>query len=59
MSAKSRESVSSGVDYLTLHEQVKHMKHGPYKQMQELQIKREEQGELSEKEDKIYKDLIR
>jgi len=40
--ARSRESVSSNVDYLSLHEQMKHMKHGPYKQMQDLIDKREE-----------------
>lgn len=58
LSARSRESVSSNVDFLTLHEQIKHLKHGPFKQMQDLYIKREEEGELSEKEDKVYKDLI-
>ena len=55
--ARSRESVSSNVDYLSLHEQVKHMTHGPYRQLQDLLTKKEEQVELSEKEEKIMKDL--
>lgn len=57
--ARSRESVSSNVDYLSLHEQIRHMNHGPYKLMQELLTKREEQFELTEKEEKQMKDLIR
>jgi regulator of nonsense transcripts 1 len=44
---------------LSLHEQVKHLRHGPFKQMQELTNKKEEQGELTEKEDHTLKDLIR
>ena len=28
LSARSRESVSTNVDYLSLHEQIKHLKHG-------------------------------
>lgn len=55
--ARSRESVSSNVDYLSLHEQVKHMTHGPYRQLQDLLTKREEQVEISEKDEKILKDL--
>lgn len=50
--ARSRESVSSNVDYLSLHEQIKHLNHGPFKIMQDLITKKEEQGDLSEKEDK-------
>ncbi len=49
--ARSRESISSNVDYLSLHEQVKHMKHGPFKRMHELLALKEEQGELDEKDD--------
>lgn len=57
--ARSRESISSGVDYISLHEQIRHLKHGPFKRMQELMALREEQGELNEKDDKQYKDLKR
>jgi regulator of nonsense transcripts 1 len=57
--ARSRESVSSNVDYLSLHEQIKHLNHGPFRIMQELITKKEEQGDLSEKEDKQLKDLKR
>ena len=44
--------MSSNVDYLTLHEQIKFLSHGPFKQMQELMNKKEEQGELTEKEER-------
>ena len=57
--ARSRESVSSNVDYLSLHEQIKHLNHGPFKTMQDLLAKKEELGDLSEKEDKQLKDLKR
>ena len=57
--ARSRESVSSNVDYLSLHEQIKHLKHGPFRVMQELILKKEEQNELTEKEEKQLKDLRR
>jgi regulator of nonsense transcripts 1 len=50
--ARSRESVNSSIDYLSLHEQIKHLQHGPFKLMQELMTKKEENLELSEKEDK-------
>jgi regulator of nonsense transcripts 1 len=50
--ARSRESVNSSIDYLSLHEQIKHLQHGPFKVMQELIAKKEENLELSEKEDK-------
>ena len=29
--ARSRESIGSNVDFLSLHEQVKHLRHGPFK----------------------------
>lgn len=50
--ARSRESVSSNVDYLSLHEQIKHLTKGPYVKMVQLNEKKDEQGELNEKEDK-------
>ena len=59
MCARSRESVSSNVDYLSLHEQIKHMSHGQFKTMQELILKKEEQNELTEKEERQLKDLKR
>lgn len=34
--ALSRESVSSNVNYLSLHEQIKHLKKGPFATMQRL-----------------------
>ena len=55
--ARSRESVSSNVDYLSLHEQVKHLKKGQFARMQELMLRKEEQGELNEKDEKQFKDL--
>ena len=57
--ARSRESVSSNVDYLSLHEQVKHLKKGNFARMQELMLKKEEQGELTEKDEKQLIDLMR
>ena len=50
--ARSRESISSNVDYLSLHEQVKHLKKGNYARMQELILLKDEQGELNEKDEK-------
>jgi len=57
--ARSRESISSNVDYISLHQQIRHLKHGQFKRMQELMALKEEQGELNEKDDKQYKDLKR
>lgn len=57
--ARSRESVSTNVDYLSLHEQVRHLKKGQYGKMQDLMEKLEENGELSEREEKQLKDLKR
>ena len=57
--ARSRESIGSNVDYISLHEQIKHLKHGHYKRMQDLIALKEEQGELNEKDEKVYKDLKR
>jgi len=57
--ARSRESISSNVDYLSLHEQVKHLKKGNYARMQELMLRKEEQGELNENDEKKLKELQR
>jgi regulator of nonsense transcripts 1 len=40
--ALSRESVSSNVNYLSLHEQIKHLKKGQFAKMQELMELKEE-----------------
>ena len=40
--ARPRESISSGVDYISLHEQIRHLKHGQFKRMQELMTLKEE-----------------
>ena len=29
--ARSRESINSAVDYISLHEQIRHLKHGPFR----------------------------
>ena len=55
--SRSRESISSNVNYLSLHEQVKHLKKGNFARMQELMLRKEEQGELNEKDEKHLKDL--
>lgn len=55
--ARSRESVSSSVDYLSLHEQVRHLKRGQFAKMQQLVLLKEEQGELSEKDETTLKEL--
>jgi regulator of nonsense transcripts 1 len=57
LTARSRESISSNVDYLSLHEQIKHLEHGQFKQMQELMIQKEEEGFLSEKDENQLKNL--
>ena len=57
--ARSRESISSNVDYLSLHEQVKHLRKGNYARMQELMLRKEEQGELNENDEKKLKELQR
>jgi len=40
--ARSRESVSSNVDYLSMHEQVKHLNRGQFAKMQQLNELKEE-----------------
>ena len=57
--ARSRESISSNVDYLSLHEQIKHLKTRNFQKMHELLDKKEEQGELNEKDEKQLKELKR
>lgn len=59
--ARSRESINSPVDYLSLHEQIRHLKHGPFRRWQELLQRREEDGGefLSERDERVFKDLKR
>lgn len=57
--ALSRESVSTNVNYLSLHEQIKHLKKGQFAKMQELMELKEEQGELNEKDENQLKELKR
>ena len=57
MAARSRESISTNVDYLSLHEQIRHLKKGQYAKMNDLIKLKEEQGELSEKDQAKLKEL--
>jgi len=57
--AKSRESISSNIDYLTLHEQVKQLKKGSYKAMQDMIARKEEFGFLPEREEEQLKNMKR
>lgn len=55
--AKSREAVSSSVDYLTLHKQV--LGHPGYTELKKLAQLKDEQGELSSQDEKRFKTLRR
>jgi len=57
--AKSREAVSSPVEFLTLHYQVKHLDTPDKSELQKLQQLKDEQGELSSVDEKRYKTLKR
>ena len=58
--AKSREAVSSPVEFLTLHYQVRHMHaHDSKSELNKLQMLKDEQGELSSADEKKYKSLKR
>lgn len=57
--AKSREAVSSPVEHLTLHYQVRHLDTGDKSRLHKLHLLREEQGELSSADEKEYKALRR
>jgi regulator of nonsense transcripts 1 len=55
---KNREAVSSPVEFLTLHQQVRYLT--PEKsELQKLQLLKDEQGELSSADEKRYKALKR
>ena len=57
--AKSREAVSSPVEFLTLHYQVKHYETPDKSELYKLQLLKDEQGELSSSDEKRYKTLKR
>ncbi|GLJ46454.1 hypothetical protein SUGI_0979100 [Cryptomeria japonica] len=57
--AKSREAVSSPVEHLTLHYQVRHLDTSDKSELHKLQQLKDEQGELSSADEKKYKALKR
>ncbi|KAL5724267.1 Regulator of nonsense transcripts 1-like protein [Ranunculus cassubicifolius] len=57
--AKSREAVSSPVEHLTLHYQVRHLDTSEKSELHKLQQLKDEQGELSSSDEKKYKILKR
>ncbi|KAL2525251.1 Regulator of nonsense transcripts 1-like protein [Abeliophyllum distichum] len=57
--AKSREAVSSPVEHLTLHYQVRHLDTSEKSEFHKLQQLKDEQGELSSSDEKKYKALKR
>ncbi|XP_078446418.1 RNA helicase [Wolffia australiana] len=57
--AKSREAVSSPVEHLTLHYQVRHLDTSEKSELHKLQLLKDEQGELSISDEKKYKSLKR
>ncbi|KAK4728378.1 hypothetical protein R3W88_021366 [Solanum pinnatisectum] len=57
--AKSREAVSSPVEHLTLHYQVRHLDTSEKSELYKLQQLKDEQGELSSGDEKKYKALKR
>ncbi|KAL3497680.1 hypothetical protein ACH5RR_040412 [Cinchona calisaya] len=59
LSAKSREAVSSPVEHLTLHYQVRHLDTSEKSELNKLQLLKDEQGELSSSDEKKYKALKR
>ncbi|ONK58988.1 uncharacterized protein A4U43_C08F1810 [Asparagus officinalis] len=57
--AKSREAVSSPVEHLTLHYQVRHLDTSEKSELHKLQLLKDEQGELSSSDEKKFKALKR
>ncbi|KAJ3678718.1 hypothetical protein LUZ60_002521 [Juncus effusus] len=57
--AKSREAISSPVEHLTLHYQVRHLDNSDKSELYKLQQLKDEQGELSSSDEKKYKALKR
>jgi len=59
LSAKSREAVSSSVDFLTLHHLVRQLAVQSNNELYKLQLLKEVQGELSQKDERRYRTLKR
>uniref|UniRef100_A0A7S3A9Q6 Upf1 domain-containing protein n=1 Tax=Rhodosorus marinus TaxID=101924 RepID=A0A7S3A9Q6_9RHOD len=57
--AKSREALSSPVEHLTLHYQVRHVDDSDTSELQQLSQLRDEVGELNEKDDRRLRSLKR
>ncbi len=57
--AKSRESISSSVDFLTLHRQVRELKGAEFGTLQKLFTLKEQLGELSTKDERNFRKLKR
>jgi regulator of nonsense transcripts 1 len=57
--ARSRESISSAVDFLTLHQQVRELKGGEFATLNKLYQLKEELGEFSTKDERTFKKLKR
>lgn len=55
--AKSRESISSRVEYLSLHNQIKNLNPRDHKRLFDLIRNKEETGELSKEDHEMYKKL--
>mmetsp|Transcript_17356 Transcript_17356/g.31283 ORF Transcript_17356/g.31283 Transcript_17356/m.31283 type:complete len:854 (+) Transcript_17356:3455-6016(+) len=56
--ARSRESVSSSVEHLTLHQQLKEISGAKFKRLHELLQKREQSGDLDKSEEDMLAKLI-
>jgi len=57
--AKSRETINSSVDFLTLHEQIKRLDNQEFEVLKKLYKLKEEIGELSEKDESKFRALKR
>jgi regulator of nonsense transcripts 1 len=57
--ARSRESINSSIDFLTLHEQVKHLEGSGFAQLHNLFKLKEEVGQLNNKDESNLKKLKR
>jgi len=57
--AKSRESVQSSVEFLSLHYLVRHLDSSDKGELHKLQLLKDEQGELSQQDEKKFKNLKR
>lgn len=59
LTAKSRESVSGNIDFLTLHHLVRQLASNQKNELYKLQLLKDVQGELSLKDERRYKSLKR